>query len=141
MRRLQSNPSPTSACSIRSYERMSGFMDMVAQDNASVFLNAAEFAELRTVIYDGDTFPDIPIVLSGLKERSGRRESDLAQGLYLVTAVLHCRIEDLGGKQPEKGTRIRISGKSSGAFFDEFYVAASVCELGMLRVEMEAIDE
>ncbi len=143
MRRLRSNPSPTSVCSIRSFERMSGFKDMVAQDNASVFLNAAEFAELRTVIYDGDTFPDIPIVLSGLKEkeRSGRRESDHAQGLYLVTAVLHCRIEDLGGKQPEKGTRIRISSKSGGAYFDEFYVAASVCELGMLRVELEAIDE
>ena len=93
---------------------MSGFKDMVAQDNASVFLNAAEFAELRTVIYDGDTFPDIPIVLSGLKEkeRGRRRESDHAQGLYLVTAVLHCRIEDLGGKQPEKGTRMASQPES-----------------------------
>ena len=34
---------------------MSGFKDMVANDNQAVFLNLGEFAERRTVIYDGVT--------------------------------------------------------------------------------------
>lgn len=32
---------------------MSGFKDMVARDNFGVFLNCDEFAEKRTVKYDG----------------------------------------------------------------------------------------
>ena len=32
---------------------MSGFKDMVAADNHNVFLNIDEFAERRTVEYDG----------------------------------------------------------------------------------------
>lgn len=127
---------------------MSGFKDMVAADNINVFLNFEEFAEKRTVIYDGVTYdgPDhngIPIVLSGLKEKDRRQlVSDHVQGLYLVSSVLHCAIDDLGGNQPEKGTRISINDEEGGGgFFREFYVASSVCELGMLRIELEAIDE
>lgn len=129
---------------------MSGFKDMVAADNQNVFLNAAEFAEPRTVIYDGVTYDGeehkgIPVVLSGLKEKDRRQlvtSSDHAQGLYLVSTVLHCAVADLGGKQPEKGQRIKINDEEGGGgFFREFHVASSVCELGMLRVELEAIDE
>lgn len=122
---------------------MSGFKEMVAADNRHVFLNPGEFAERRTVIYDGATYPDIPIVLSGLKEKDRRQlVSDHVQGLYLVSAVLHCAISDLGGNQPEKGQRIKINDVEGGVgFFREFYVASSVCEMGMLRVELEAIDE
>lgn len=59
-----------------------------------------------------------------------------------MSSVLHCALEDLGGNQPEKGLRIRINDEEGGeGFFREFYVASSVCELGMLRVELEAIDE
>ena len=47
---------------------MSSFKDMVARDNFGVFLNCDEFAEKRTVKYDGATYEDIPIVLSGLKD-------------------------------------------------------------------------
>lgn len=122
---------------------MSGFKDMVAQDIHGVFLNLDEFAEKRTIRYDGAEYMDIPIVLSGLKEQDRRQlQSDHAQGLYLVTSVLHCALSDLGGNQPEKGQRIRINGQEGGGgFFREFYVASSVCEMGMLRVELEAIDE
>lgn len=35
---------------------MSGFKDMVARDNFGVFLNCDEFAEKRTVKYDGATY-------------------------------------------------------------------------------------
>ncbi len=118
---------------------MSGFKEMVDADNKNVFLNASEFAELHTVIYDGKTYEDIPIVLSGLKEKDRRQlVSDHVQGLYLVSSVMHCAVSDLGGVVPEKGTRIKIN---DGDFFREFYVASSVCEVGMLRVELEAIDE
>lgn len=121
------------------------FKDMVAADNKNVFLNTSEFADKRTIVYDGETYKDIPIVLTGLKEQNRRQlitSSDHAQGLYLVTSVLHCAADDLGGEQPEKGQRIKINmQEGGGGFFNEFYVASSVCELGMLRVELEAIDE
>lgn len=122
---------------------MSGFKDMVARDNHGVFLNNSEFAEMRTIKYDGATYSDIPIVLSGMKEKDRRQlMSDHAQGLYLVPSVLHCALSDLGGAQPEKGQRIKINDREGGGgFFREFYVASSVCEMGMLRVELEAIDE
>jgi len=119
------------------------FKDMVAADIHGVFLNLAEFGEKRTVKYDDEIYTDIPIVLSGLKEKDRRQiVSDHAQGLYMVHAVLHCAMSDLGGNQPEKGTRIKINDREGGGgFFREFYVASSVCEMGMLRVELEAIDE
>lgn len=124
------------------------FKDMVAADIHKVFLNTDEFAELRTVRYDGVDYdgPEhkgIPIVLTGLKEKDRRQlVTDHAQGLYLVASVLHCALEDLGGKQPEKGQRISINDEEGGGgFFREFYVASSVCEMGMLRVELEAVDE
>ena len=42
----------------------------------------------------------------------------------------------------ERGQRIRINDQEGGGgFFREFYVASSVCEMGMLRVELEAVDE
>lgn len=116
--------------------------DMVAADIRNVFLNLGEFAEKRTVEYDGERYEDIPIVLSGLKEKERRKlMSDHAQGLYLVSSVLHCALSDIGGTQPEKGQRIKINDCEGGRFFREFYVATSDCELGMLRIELEAIDE
>ena len=122
---------------------MSGFKDMVAADIHNVFLNTDEFAELRTIRYDGEEYVDIPIVLTGLKEQDRRQlQSDHVQGLYLVTSVLHCALSDLGGKQPEKGGRIEVNDEEAGGgFFRRFYVASSVCEMGMLRVELEAMDE
>lgn len=88
---------------------MSKFKDMVARDNARTFMNLDEFAEKRIVVYDGVTYDGedhagIPVVLSGLKEKDRRQlMSDHIQGLFLVSSVLHCRIQDLGGNQPEKG--------------------------------------
>lgn len=122
---------------------MSGFKDMVALDNQKVFLNIDEFGDLRTIVYDGEKFIDIPIVLKGLKEEYRTQlVSDHAQGLYLVSSVLHVAQSSLGGKQPEKGSRIKINEQEGGGgFFNEFYVASSTCEMGMLRIELEAIDE
>lgn len=127
------------------------FKDMVAEDIRSVFLNLDEFAERRTIRYGYDSgeyaeeYRDIPVVLSGLKEQDRRQlisTSDHAQGLYMVSSVLHCAQEDLGGNRLEKGQRISINDEEGGGgFFREFYVASSTCEHGMLRIELEAIDE
>ena len=107
---------------------MSSFKDAVQEDLNSVFLNLDEFAETHTVYYDGEEYSDIPIVMTGLSEKERVRQSisDHAEGIYRVSRVLHCDIAAIGGKQPEQGS---------------YYVASSVCEMGMLRVELEAIDE
>ncbi len=122
---------------------MSAFKDMVAEDIHGVFLNTEEFAEIRTIKYDGDTYTDIPIVLTGLKEQDRSQSvSDHMEGIYRVTSVLHCALTDLGGKRPEQGMRIYINDEEGGGgFFRTYYVATSVCEMGMLRVELEAYDE
>ena len=121
---------------------MSGFKDTVAQDILEVFLNLDDFAESRTVVYDGETYKDIPVVLSGVKQQSRRQlQTDHAQGVYLATDVLHCALADLGGCLPEKGQRLKINDREGGGFFRSYYVAASTSRMGMLRVELEAIDE
>lgn len=116
------------------------FRESVERDNRNIFLNLNEFAERKTIVYDGERYENIPIVLTGMKEsdRVNVKESDHSQGLYLVSRILHCSASDLVGVQIEKGARIKIGDDS---FLREYYVASSVCELGMLRVELEAIDE
>lgn len=122
---------------------MSGFKDMVERDNRNIFMNADEFADRRTVIYDEQRYVDIPVILSGLKEQDRRQlVSDHVQGLYLVSTVLHCNAADMNGKLPEKGSTIKIDNtEGGGGFFHSFKVASSVCEMGMFRVELEAMDE
>ena len=119
------------------------FKDMVEADIRAVFLNTQEFGELRSIRYDGVTYTDIPVVMRGVKtsDRSPK-ESDHAQGLYRAATILHCALSDLGGRQPEKGQRIRVNdSEGGGGFFHEFYVASSICEMGMLQLELEEIDE
>lgn len=122
---------------------MSGFKAMVAADNASVFMNMEEFAEKRTIKYDGDTYTDIPVLLTKLKEKDRRQlVTDHAQGLYLVTAILHCTLSDIGGRIPEKGQHIKVNDEEGGGgFFYDYRVASSGCSMGMVRAELEAIDE
>lgn len=118
---------------------MSNFKDMMQADIKNIFLNSDEFANLHTVIYDGITYENIPLVMSGIKEKDRQQLVwDHVQGLYLVTSVMHCAASDLGGVVPEKGMKIKIN---DGDFFREFFVASSVNEMGMIRVELEAIDE
>lgn len=119
------------------------FKEMVAADIHNVFLNPSEFAEIRTIEYDGERYEDIPITLSGPKQEERQQTvTDHAQGLYRVSAVLHCALKDLDGNQPEQGRSIRINDEVGGeGFFQEYYVASSVCRMGMLRIGLEAIDE
>ena len=128
----------------------SGFAEMITEDNKSVFLNAEEFGAKRTIRYDGETYEDIPVVLNGnmqqnrfhaRKDPTGQPTQDHMQGIYLASCVLHCSLSDLGGNRPEKGACLSISDEDDNAFFRDYYVAASNIEMGMLRVELEAMDE
>jgi len=115
------------------------FRDMVNEDNTSVFMNQDEFADTHTIEYDGETYKDVPCVISQLKEQDRvTKMRDHGQGIYLVTAILHCTLESLDGNVPEKGVRIGIS---DGDFMREYYVAESGCDLGMIRLELEALDQ
>lgn len=129
------------------------FRDAVKQDIHSVFLNADEFGELRSVKYDGVLYEDIPVVLtglkeqdrnrlnSGLKERGGRTStSDHVQGLYAATVVMHCAQSDIGGRQPEKGQKIRVYDPDK-AYYRDYRIEASVADMGMIRLELGGIRE
>lgn len=121
---------------------MSGFKDAVAADIHNVFLNTDEFAEKRTVRYDGVDYVDIPIILNGIKfDKRPQVASDHAQGLYRVTDILHIKRSDLGGIMPERGAPISINTKEGGGFFRQYYIATAQDTVGMLRIELEAIDE
>lgn len=121
---------------------MSAFRDMVAKDIHSVFLNVDEFAEKRTVRYDGKTYPDVPVVLNGIKSRDRNQTvQDHAQGLYIVSDVMHVALADIGGKLPERGCIIEVASKEGGTFMRRYYIAQAQNTVGMLRLELEAIDE
>ena len=119
---------------------MSKFKDMVKRDIRKVFLNTDEFAEYRTVRYDGEEYPDIQVVLEGpVQEKRDRLSDDHIRGLHMMTAVLYCAQEDLGGKVPKQGSSLEIATREGGTFFQKYYVVASTSHMGMLHVELEAM--
>lgn len=125
---------------------MSGFQDMVARDARQVFCNPDEFAETRHVLYDGATYDGadhqgIPVVLTQAREkdREQYKRDDFAGGLFQVNATLHCALADLGGEQPEKGGKIGLS--EDGDFYYTYYIVTSSVQMGMIILELEALDE
>ena len=121
---------------------MSAFREMVDADIHDIFLNTDEFAEKRTVRYDGKTYPNVPVVLNGIKSRDrNQRVQDHAQGLYTVSDVMYVALSDIGGKLPERGTVIEVSTKEGGTFLRRYYIGQAQNTVGMLRLELEAIDE
>ena len=121
---------------------MSAFRDMVAAAIHDVFLNTDEFAEKRTVRYDGNTYTDVPVVLNGIKSKDRNQSAqDHAHGLYIVSDVMQVALSDIGGKLPERGTVIEISAKEGGTFLRRYYIGQAQNTVGMLRLELEAIDE
>ena len=115
------------------------FKDSVKTENTSVFMNTDEFAEIHDIWYDGKTYEDVSCIISQLKEQDRvTKMRDHGQGIYLVTTIFHCPLEALEGVVPEKGTKIRISDED---FMRDFYVAEAGCDLDMIRLELEAMDE
>lgn len=119
------------------------FRDMVARDIRAVFLNTEEFADERIIKYDGEVYRDVPVVISENRQsaRVTRREDDHAQGLYRVDTKVNLALSDIGGKQPEKGQRFYLSTDKEGSFFMGYYIGRSKVEMGMVILELEAIDE
>ena len=118
---------------------MSGFHDMAAADLA-VFFNADEFASMRTIIYDEITYRDVRCILTKVKETERPvKVSDHAQGLHLVSTVLHYPVSELEGNVPETGRKIRISDDTG--FLHDYYVIQAECAMGKVRAELEAYDE
>lgn len=116
------------------------FRDMVAADNFKVFSNTSEFADLRIITYDGETYDNVPCTISQLKAKDRVIPTkDHAQGLYMVTAICHFPLESLDGNVPEKGSKIGITDDTD--FLRYYYVAQSSCDMGMVRLELEAYDE
>lgn len=120
---------------------MSYFKELIEQDNATL-LGIEEFGEIRTIMYDGNVYENVSVLLTGdrQKKRFQMRE-DHAEGLYLNHTKMHCRAAELGEQLPEKGSLISISRDETGDFFKDYYVAESVLEVGMLLLYLEAIDE
>ena len=123
-----------------------GFKEMVKADNQNVFLDTDFFGELRTVEFDGNVYSGkdgegIPVLISQMKEQDRVTQmSDHEHGLYRVTSVFHCKAEDVDGNIPEKGRKFGIYDPDD-RFLREYYVAQSSCDMGMIRLELEAIDE
>ena len=120
------------------------FKEMVEADNKSIFLNSNEFAEIRTVEYDGITYSDIPVLLTKIKEKERPvLVDDNMQGIHLVSSVAHIALSDLGGIIPEQKQIIKINdGEALGKpFMRSYRVITSDCEMGMINLELEAYDE
>ncbi len=116
-----------------------GFKEMVARDRRKVFLNTGEFAERRTLRYDGQEYPDRAVVLQDLAlERRDRESGDHVPGLHRAALVLYCAREDLGGKLPEVGKSLEVSPGEGERIFRKYQIAAASDQLGMLRIELEA---
>lgn len=124
------------------------FKAMVETDNKSIFLNADEFAEMRTVEYNGVTYSGIPVLLTKTKEmkrpvKAVGSLTDHMQGVHLVTATAHMSLEDLNGVIPEQKQIISINdGEALGKpFMVKYRIVTSDCEMGMVNLELEAYDE
>ena len=121
------------------------FKDCAAAEISAAFLNTNEHAEVRTVIYHGVTYKDIPVSEVGPKE--GKRSSvvqmqhDFGQGLYKRSITLYCAEKDLGGIKPEQGSHLQLNEEEGGTFFHKLRVVESTTEMGMYRVKLEEVSQ
>lgn len=119
---------------------------MLVNDIHSVFLNLNEFGELRTIEYNGESYEDIPVVIT--REKVGKRHvastftvKDHAQGLMLDTVKVHVKRTSIG-ELPELYTRLYINDTEDPEFMHAYYVSAVRTDIGgMVIIELEEIDE
>ena len=117
------------------------FKSSVQDDIKRVFLNNDEFAEKHDVIYDGQTFLQIPILLTQIKQSESTVND--AEGLYIVSAVAHIALSDMRDIIPEQDQHIRIDdGTALGhPFFREYKIVTSSCDAGMIVLELQVYGE
>ena len=118
--------------------------ELIAADNDAVFLNCSDFAEARSVRYDGERYDDVPMTLTRRKQHElVQLASEHTEGLHIADAVAHFSIRQVNGVLPKPGRWIEISdGEALGAaFFRQYRILVSDCEMGMVRLELEAVEE
>lgn len=116
------------------------FRDQMAADIHGVFLNTKEFAVKRTIRYDGAVYSGVDVVLNGTRERTRQKSADdYSEGFYARKEVAHLARADLGGRLPEIGQSFDLS--EDGEFYRLYRVKDSQDTEGMLRVELEVLDE
>lgn len=125
------------------------FLDQVAADNANVFLNCGEFAELHTVKYDGVTYDGedhtgIPVVLTRLQQsKTPVPVTSHWDGLRSVKYKVHVALADIGGILPNEGEWISISdGIAVGeTYYRRYLIVTSGEAMGMVTLELEANED
>lgn len=117
--------------------------DTMRADLHGVFLNLNEFAERCDIQYDGELYRNVPVQISGKKERDREPGSgDHAQKMYRSSYTVHLAASDIDGKLPERGVQFDLFRAEAGAeYWEHFYVDASSIQEGMLRLELEVTDE
>ncbi len=121
------------------------FKECAAADIKAVFLDLDEFAERRTVRYDGETYPDVRVVFTG---PTGTRRvtltqswSDHTQGLYKQELVAYFDVKDIGGRQPKRDAPFYIQDVEVEDFFHCYNIEESTMEGGMVRLGLGATQE
>ena len=117
------------------------FKDVVEQDNRDVFLNIEEFAEYRTVKYDGVTYKHIPVLLSNIRESQFNVSRNNMEGIHRATELACFNLKDINGVFPEQGTRISISDYIVPTFFRDYKIITSLEEAGMVVLELGAFED
>lgn len=118
---------------------------MVARDNQVVFSNPNEFAELRLIKYEGVTYEGedgqgIPVVITKAREKDRRQlKDDYGEGIFRVNATLHVDVRYLDGVVPKKGQKLFIG--ETPDYFQTYYIVTSANTMGMITLELEAMDE
>lgn len=112
---------------------MKNFKQLLAQDLKSTFYRTDEFAELRTVEYDGK-IKKIPVIfVSDTVNNRKISVKDKAEGLHKVSVVVRIQLESWG-ITPRKGKTLYID--------DEAYKIGTVAsEDGEIILGLENMDE
>lgn len=87
-----------------------GFKEQVAADLSTVFLNTAEFGDLRSI--DGATAVRTVLADEVDSPRAGTGTTDNPgpDGVFAVDSVLYVRVSDLPAR-PAVGARMSVDGK------------------------------
>lgn len=112
---------------------MKNFKQLLRQDLKGTFYRTDEFAELRTVEYDGK-MKKIPVIFAS--DLIGNRKvtvKDKAEGLYKVSVVIRIQLESWGST-PRKGKTLYIDE-------EEYRISTVSSEDGEIILGLERIDE
>jgi hypothetical protein len=107
--------------------------EQIAQDNAAVFQNPDEFADMKRVSYNEAVW-EIPVVLDHEITTDRKIPSgDNAKGIFLADVRAYINERDMG-VIPRKGKRIKFGTR-------EYKIAKVSVEMGVIILDLEAYGE